>query len=369
MRGQKVLLAAADTFRAAAREQLAVWADRRQRAVGRDRQPGRRRPGGGDLRRGGRRQGARLRRGDRRHRRPPADAAAPDGGAEEDPARDRQGATRGAPHEVLLVIDGNTGQNALAQVKAFDDALQLTGLIVTKLDGTAKGGVLAAIALWARERAAERRRPAAAGLLHRRRREAGRPGDLQRARVRAGAAELSTRRRWLSGDRRCPWPAAHRGRRTRSTTPRSIATSCGKRRRRVARISSISATGISGIGREPPRFIAPCAVVLQQRGHLRAHLGHAGQRISRTKCSTLTCAARSTRVMRSCRWRARELCCAGRMSTTAITLRALVAHHEVGALAADRATPTGVGVARGHAQKARQRHLRQHHVLRQRAPA
>jgi fused signal recognition particle receptor len=51
----------------------------------------------------------------------------------------------GAPHEVLLVIDGNTGQNALAQVKAFDDALQLTGLIVTKLDGTAKGGVLAAI--------------------------------------------------------------------------------------------------------------------------------------------------------------------------------------------------------------------------------
>jgi fused signal recognition particle receptor len=56
-----------------------------------------------------------------------------------------------APHEVLLVIDGNTGQNALAQVKAFDAALQLTGLIVTKLDGTAKGGVLAAIAMWARE--------------------------------------------------------------------------------------------------------------------------------------------------------------------------------------------------------------------------
>ena len=52
----------------------------------------------------------------------------------------------GAPHEVLLVIDGNTGQNALAQVKAFDDALKLTGLIITKLDGTAKGGVLAAIA-------------------------------------------------------------------------------------------------------------------------------------------------------------------------------------------------------------------------------
>ena len=52
----------------------------------------------------------------------------------------------GAPHELVLVIDGNTGQNALAQVKAFDDALQLTGLVITKLDGTAKGGVLAAIA-------------------------------------------------------------------------------------------------------------------------------------------------------------------------------------------------------------------------------
>jgi len=51
-----------------------------------------------------------------------------------------------APHEVLLVIDANTGQNALAQVKSFDDALGLTGLIVTKLDGTAKGGILAAIA-------------------------------------------------------------------------------------------------------------------------------------------------------------------------------------------------------------------------------
>jgi fused signal recognition particle receptor len=52
----------------------------------------------------------------------------------------------GAPHETLLVLDGGTGQNAIAQVKAFDDALGLTGLVVTKLDGTAKGGVLLAIA-------------------------------------------------------------------------------------------------------------------------------------------------------------------------------------------------------------------------------
>ncbi|HEY0665919.1 MAG TPA: signal recognition particle-docking protein FtsY [Gallionella sp.] len=51
-----------------------------------------------------------------------------------------------APHEVLLVLDANTGQNALSQVKAFDEALGVTGLILTKLDGTAKGGVLAAIA-------------------------------------------------------------------------------------------------------------------------------------------------------------------------------------------------------------------------------
>ena len=64
-------------------------------------------------------------------------------------------AMEGAPHEVLLVVDGNTGQNAFTQVKAFDEAIGLTGLIVTKLDGTAKGGVLAAIALWVRERVAQ----------------------------------------------------------------------------------------------------------------------------------------------------------------------------------------------------------------------
>ncbi|HEX3632246.1 MAG TPA: signal recognition particle-docking protein FtsY [Casimicrobiaceae bacterium] len=55
-------------------------------------------------------------------------------------------AQEGAPHETLLVLDANTGQNALAQVAAFDAALGLTGLVVTKLDGTAKGGVVAAIA-------------------------------------------------------------------------------------------------------------------------------------------------------------------------------------------------------------------------------
>jgi len=55
-------------------------------------------------------------------------------------------ANPGAPHEVLLVLDANTGQNAVSQVQAFDDALSVTGLILTKLDGTPKGGVIAAIA-------------------------------------------------------------------------------------------------------------------------------------------------------------------------------------------------------------------------------
>jgi fused signal recognition particle receptor len=55
-------------------------------------------------------------------------------------------ALTGAPHEVMLVLDANIGQNALAQVRAFDAALGVTGLVLTKLDGTAKGGVIVAIA-------------------------------------------------------------------------------------------------------------------------------------------------------------------------------------------------------------------------------
>jgi fused signal recognition particle receptor len=62
-------------------------------------------------------------------------------------------ADTGAPDEVWLVLDANTGQNALAQVRAFDDALGLTGLVLTKLDGTAKGGVVCAIALAQSQRA------------------------------------------------------------------------------------------------------------------------------------------------------------------------------------------------------------------------
>ena len=66
------------------------------------------------------------------------------------------GALDGVPHAVLLVLDGTNGQNALAQVRAFDDAIGLTGLIITKLDGTAKGGVLLALA---RERRATGKPP------------------------------------------------------------------------------------------------------------------------------------------------------------------------------------------------------------------
>lgn len=57
-----------------------------------------------------------------------------------------------APHEVIMIVDGNNGQNILPQVQAFDEAVDLSGLIITKLDGTAKGGMLIALALWGEER-------------------------------------------------------------------------------------------------------------------------------------------------------------------------------------------------------------------------
>ena len=140
--GASVLLAAADTFRAAAREQLAVWADRNQVEIisqqGAD-------PSAVSFDAVG---AGRARR---------KDVVLVDTAGRlptqkhlmEELTKIRRVVTKAditAPHEVLLVIDGNTGQNALAQVKAFDEAAQLTGLIVTKLDGTAKGGVLCAIA-------------------------------------------------------------------------------------------------------------------------------------------------------------------------------------------------------------------------------
>jgi fused signal recognition particle receptor len=146
----KVLLAAADTFRAAAREQLGVWADRnRVEIVSQE---------GGDPAAvtfdavsAGRARGCDVVIADTAGRLPTQLHL-----MEELKKIQRVigKAQVGAPHEVLLVVDGNTGQNALAQVKSFDAALGLTGLIVTKLDGTAKGGVLAAIARWGAERGA-----------------------------------------------------------------------------------------------------------------------------------------------------------------------------------------------------------------------
>ena len=147
LQGKSVLLAAGDTFRAAAREQLVAWGERNNITV---------------------------------------IAQESDSGKKSDPAAvifdavnaakardidivlaDTAGrlttqlhlmeeikkvkrvigkAIPDAPHEVLVVLDANTGQNAISQVKVFDEALGVTGLILTKLDGTAKGGIVAAIA-------------------------------------------------------------------------------------------------------------------------------------------------------------------------------------------------------------------------------
>ncbi len=147
--GCKVLLAAADTFRAAAREQLAVWAGRNNVEIvsQHDGDPA---AVTFDAVTAGRARGCDVVIADT------AGRLSTQTHLMEELKKIRRTiakAQASAPHEVLLVVDGNTGQNALSQVKAFDAALGLTGLIVTKLDGTAKGGVLAAIALWSRERA------------------------------------------------------------------------------------------------------------------------------------------------------------------------------------------------------------------------
>jgi fused signal recognition particle receptor len=140
--GLSVLLAAADTFRAAAKEQLAVWATRNTVEII-SQQGGDPAAVSFDAVSAGRARGRDVVLVDTAGRLPTQTHL-----MEELKKIKRvvQKADGTAPHEVLLVIDGNTGQNALAQVKAFDDTLGLTGLIVTKLDGTAKGGVLCAIA-------------------------------------------------------------------------------------------------------------------------------------------------------------------------------------------------------------------------------
>ena len=140
--GASVLLAAADTFRAAAREQLAVWAQRNTVEII-SQQGGDPAAVSFDAVSAGKARGRDVVLVDTAGRLPTQLHL-----MEELKKIKRvvQKADATAPHEVLLVIDGNTGQNALTQVKAFDEALGLTGLVVTKLDGTAKGGVLCAIA-------------------------------------------------------------------------------------------------------------------------------------------------------------------------------------------------------------------------------
>ena len=140
--GASVLLAAADTFRAAAREQLVVWADRNLVEIV-SQESGDPAAVSFDAVTAGKARKKDVVLVDTAGRLPTQLHL-----MEELKKIKRvvQKADATAPHEVLLVIDGNTGQNALTQVKAFDAALGLTGLIVTKLDGTAKGGVLAAIA-------------------------------------------------------------------------------------------------------------------------------------------------------------------------------------------------------------------------------
>ena len=140
--GKKVLLAAGDTFRAAAREQLMVWGERNNVTVIAQ-QSGDAAAVIFDAINAALARGIDIVLADTAGRLPTQlhlmeeirkvkrviDKALP-----------------GAPHEVLLVLDANIGQNAFAQVRAFDAALGVTGLVLTKLDGTAKGGVIAAIA-------------------------------------------------------------------------------------------------------------------------------------------------------------------------------------------------------------------------------
>ena len=140
--GHSVLLAAGDTFRAAAREQLEVWGARNKVHVIAQQ--------GGDPAAvmfdaiaAARARGIDIVLADTAGRLPTQLHLM------EELKKIRRvidKAHPGAPHETLLVLDANTGQNALAQVVAFDAALGLSGLVLTKLDGTAKGGVVAAIA-------------------------------------------------------------------------------------------------------------------------------------------------------------------------------------------------------------------------------
>jgi len=142
LQGKSVMLAAGDTFRAAAREQLIVWGSRNGVPVIAQESGD---PGAVvfDALSAARARGIDVLIADTAGRLPTQLHLM------EEIRKVKRVASKalaGAPHEVLLVLDANTGQNSLAQVKAFDEALGLTGLVMTKLDGTAKGGTVCAIA-------------------------------------------------------------------------------------------------------------------------------------------------------------------------------------------------------------------------------
>jgi fused signal recognition particle receptor len=140
--GKTVLLAAGDTFRAAAREQLKTWGERNDVAVI-SQESGDSAAVIFDAINAAKARGIDIVLADTAGRLPTQIHLM------EEIAKVKrviQKADPGAPHEVLLVLDANIGQNAIQQVKAFDRSIGITGLAVTKLDGSAKGGVLAAIA-------------------------------------------------------------------------------------------------------------------------------------------------------------------------------------------------------------------------------
>ena len=138
--GNSVLLAAGDTFRAAAVEQLTLWSERLgidiiKQTTGAD-------PAAVAFDATAAAQGAQGRLPDPRHCRPPAHAEEPDDRAREDRAG-RQEAAAGTPRtRRCSVLDGTTGQNAIRQASEFQKSAPVTGLILAKMDGTAKGGAL-----------------------------------------------------------------------------------------------------------------------------------------------------------------------------------------------------------------------------------
>ena len=140
--GKSVLLAAGDTFRAAAREQLQAWGERNNVTVI-SQTTGDSAAVCFDAVQAAKARGIDIVLADTAGRLPTQLHLMEE---IKKVKRVLQKAMLDAPHEIIVVLDANIGQNAVNQVKAFDDALGLTGLIVTKLDGTAKGGILAALA-------------------------------------------------------------------------------------------------------------------------------------------------------------------------------------------------------------------------------